>query len=102
MFKFLPDKYRGVKWSPWIFTDEVMLNKKMSSPAISSMTADGSEAENTIYLGFICVWKSKGSGMPFALLPLSSFVKLIFLFLEIVSAQMSITSFTRDFWKVTR
>lgn len=97
MFKFLPDEYRGVKGNPWIFTDEVMLNKKMSSLTISSMTAGGSEAENTICLDFIRVWKSKGSGMPFALLPLSGFVNLMFLFLEILSAQIRTTSFTRDF-----
>lgn len=52
LFKFLPDKYRVVKWSQWIFTDQVKLNKKMSSLVISSMTADSSEAENTICLDF--------------------------------------------------
>lgn len=46
LFKFLPDEYRAVKWNQGLFTDEVKLNKKMSSIVISSMTADSTEAEN--------------------------------------------------------
>lgn len=46
----------------------------MSSLVISSMTADSSEAENTISLDFGSVWKSKGFSVPLALLPLLSLV----------------------------
>lgn len=95
LFKFLPDEYRAVKWSQELFKDEVKLNKKMSSLAISSMTADSTEAENTICLDFIIVWKSKGFGMPLALLPLTSLVKLSFFFLDILSALMGIPNFIR-------
>lgn len=27
LLKFLPDKYMGVTWSQWIFTDEVTFKK---------------------------------------------------------------------------
>lgn len=94
-FKFLPDDYRAVKWSQGFFKDEVKLNKKMSSLVISSMTADSTEAENTICLDFSSVWKSKGFSMPLALLSLISLVKLRFLFLEILSALMGIPNFIR-------
>lgn len=78
-----------------------MLKKKMSLLVISSMTADSNEAENTIYLDFSSVWKSTDCGMPLALLPLLSLVKLMFLFLEIFSAQMDACCFMRDFLKIT-
>lgn len=74
-----------------------MLKKKMSSLVISSMTTDSSGAENTVCLDFSSVWKSKDCGMPLALLPLLSFVKLMFLFLQIFSAQMDVCCFIRDF-----
>lgn len=95
LFKFLPDEYRAVKWSQGLFKDEVKLNKKITSLVISSMTADSTEAKNTIYLDFSSVWRTKGFGIPLALLPLISLVKLRFPFLEILSAQLGIPNFIR-------
>lgn len=57
------------------------------------MTADSTEAENTICLDFSSVWKAKVFVMPLALLPLISLVKLRFLFLEILSAHLGTPNF---------